>query len=151
MGPTSATAYVAKTPHGRSRPLRHVEDFAAAAGLASRLTLVQSAPFMIVGNDEKRLWDDQFNPLLSPPGRDSVLIVDLADPMNPKIVANLPLKNSVVLGLPVNLAIISWSIALSPTHHVMKQVSDDKVHSSTSRPIRPRRSTRSRSGSSRRG
>jgi hypothetical protein len=54
--------------------------FAAVVGLASGLTLAQSAPFMIVGNDEKRLWDDQFKPLLSPPGRDSVLIVDLADP-----------------------------------------------------------------------
>jgi hypothetical protein len=35
---------------------------AAAVGLASGLTLAQSAPFMIVGNDEKRLWDDQFKP-----------------------------------------------------------------------------------------
>jgi len=86
--------------------------FAAAVGLASGLTPAQSAPFMIVGNDEKLLWDDQFKPLLSPSGRDSVLIVDLADPMNPKIVANLPLKNSVV-GPPVNLDIDpSGSIAL---------------------------------------
>jgi hypothetical protein len=54
--------------------------FAAAVGLASGLTLAQSAPFMLVGNDEKLLWDDQFKPLLSPPGRDSVPIVDLADP-----------------------------------------------------------------------
>src|SRR5260221_12242944 len=45
--------------------------FAAAVGLASGLTLAQSAPFMLVGNDEKLLWDDQFKPLLSPPGRDS--------------------------------------------------------------------------------
>ena len=29
--------------------------FAAVVGLASGLTLAQSAPFMIVGNDEKRL------------------------------------------------------------------------------------------------
>ena len=50
--------------------------------------------------------------MLSPPGKDSVLIVDLADPMNPKIVANLPLKNSVV-GPPVNLDIEpAGSIAL---------------------------------------
>jgi hypothetical protein len=69
---------------------------------------------MIVGNVEKLLWDDQFKPLLSPPGRDSVLVVDLADPMNPKIVANLPLKNSVV-GPPVNLDIDpSGSIAPTP-------------------------------------
>ena len=51
---------------------------------------------MIVDNDEKVLWDDAGKVVLSPPGKDSVLIVDLADPMNPKIVANLPLKNSVV-------------------------------------------------------
>jgi len=109
--------------------------FAAAVGLASGLTLAQSAPFMIVGNDEKRLWDDQFNPLLSPPGRDSVLIVDLADPMNPKIVANLPLKNSVV-GPPVNLAIdpsgsialVADSINVIKDGESLKQVPDDKVH-----------------------
>lgn len=109
--------------------------FAAVVGLASGLTLAQSAPFMIVGNDEKRLWDDQFNPLLSPPGRDSVLIVDLADPMNPRIVANLPLKNSVV-GPPVNLAIdpsgsialVADSIDVIKDGESLKQVPDDKVH-----------------------
>jgi DNA-binding beta-propeller fold protein YncE len=109
--------------------------FATVVGLASGLTLAQSAPFMIVGNDEKRLWDDQFKPLLSPPGRDSVLIVDLADPMNPKIVANLPLKNSVV-GPPVNLAIdpsgsialVADSINVIKDGESLKQVPDDKVH-----------------------
>jgi hypothetical protein len=30
--------------------------FAAAVGLASGLTLAQSAPFMLVGNDEKLLF-----------------------------------------------------------------------------------------------
>jgi len=53
--------------------------------------LVQAAPLMIVGNDEKLLWDDNGKPILSPPGKDSVLIVDLANPLEPKIVANLPL------------------------------------------------------------
>ena len=43
-------------------------------------------------------------PVLSAPGKDSVLIVDLANPEDPKIVANLPLKNSIV-GPPVNLDI----------------------------------------------
>src|SRR5712671_1169890 len=108
--------------------------FVAAAGLASGLTLAQSAPFMIVGNDEKRLWDDQFKPLLSPPGRDSVLIVDL-HPMNPKIVANLPLKNSVV-GPPVNLAIdpsgsvalVADSVNVVDEGGTLKQVPDDKIH-----------------------
>ena len=62
------------------------------------------APFMIVGNDEKITWDDEGKLVLSPPGRDSVVILDLAEPETPRVVATLPLKNSVV-GPPVNLAI----------------------------------------------
>src|SRR5882757_1264039 len=65
---------------------------------------LHAAPFLIVGNDEKLLWDDKGNGILSAPGKDSVLILDLANPEDPKIIANLPLKNSVV-GPPVNVAI----------------------------------------------
>src|SRR5262249_12938578 len=65
---------------------------------------VQAAPLLIVGNDEKLLWDDQGKPIVSPAGKDSVVILDVADPESPKIVVNLPLKNSIV-GPPVNLAI----------------------------------------------
>src|SRR5262249_19658734 len=108
---------------------------AATAALAGSMTLVQSAPFMIVGNDETLLWDDHFKPVLSPPGRDSVLIVDLADPMNPKIVANLPLKNSVV-GPPVNLdidptgsiALVADSVNVIKDGDNLKIVPDDKLH-----------------------
>jgi len=70
----------------------------AAAGPTS------AAPFLIVGNDEKLIWDDQGKPVLHPAGKDTVVILDLADPENPKTLATLPLKNSVV-GPPVNLAI----------------------------------------------
>src|SRR5438128_3155615 len=102
----------------RSLPL----TLALAAILAlAGARLLQAAPFMIVGNDEKLLWDDAGKPVLSAPGKDSLLIVDLADPMNPKIVANLPLKNSVV-GPPVNLAIDpTGSVALvADSVHVAK-------------------------------
>src|ERR1700675_4517895 len=68
------------------------------------VNLAHAAPLMIVGNDEKLLWDDNGKPIISPAGKDSVLIVDLADPEHPKIAANRPLKNSVV-GPPVNVAI----------------------------------------------
>jgi hypothetical protein len=74
--------------------------WAAALFAAVGLNLAHAAPLMIVGNDEKLLWDDDGKPIISPAGKDSVLIVDLADPENPKIVANLPMKNSVV-GPPV--------------------------------------------------
>jgi DNA-binding beta-propeller fold protein YncE len=63
-----------------------------------------AAPYMIVGNDEKVLSDDKGKPIIMPTCKDSVQIVDLANPMKPKIVATLPLENSIV-GPPVNLAI----------------------------------------------
>ena len=63
-----------------------------------------AAPYMIVGNDEKVLSDDKGKPIIMPTGKDNVQIVDLANPMKPKIVATLPLENSIV-GPPVNLAI----------------------------------------------
>jgi DNA-binding beta-propeller fold protein YncE len=103
--------------------------------LACSIQASRAAPFMIVGNDEKLLWDDQGKPVLSPAGKDSVLIVDLADPLNPKIIANLPLKNSIV-GPPVNLdidptgsvALVADSVNLIREGESLKQVPDDKVH-----------------------
>jgi hypothetical protein len=65
-------------------------------GVSMFASAVQAAPYMVVGNDEKLVWDDQGKPVLSPAGRDSVLIVDLADPEMPNIIANLPIKNSIV-------------------------------------------------------
>ncbi|MGA7324559.1 MAG: beta-propeller fold lactonase family protein [Rhodomicrobium sp.] len=95
----------------------------------------QAAPYMIVGNDEKLLWDNDGKPVLLPPGKDSVLIVDLANPEAPKIVANLPLKNSVV-GPPVNLdidptgsiAIVADSIDVTKDGDVLKQGPDNKIY-----------------------
>ena len=77
--------------------------FCAAVALAFNALVAQAAPFMIVGDDEKVSFTDG-KTIVSPPGKDSVLVVDVANPLDPKIVANLPLKNSVV-GPPVNLAI----------------------------------------------
>jgi DNA-binding beta-propeller fold protein YncE len=96
---------------------------------------VEAAPFMIVGNDEKLIWDDQGKVVLSAPGRDSVLIVDLAEPETPRIVANLPVKNS-VSGPPVNvamtpdgfLALVADSVDVVKDGDALKQVPDTKVH-----------------------
>jgi DNA-binding beta-propeller fold protein YncE len=110
----------------------------AAAMLFAALCMAgpaQASPFMIVGNDEKLLWDDEGKPILSPPGKDSVLIVDLASPEAPKIVANLPLKNSVV-GPPVNLdidptgsiALVADSIDVTNDGGALKQGPDNKVY-----------------------
>jgi DNA-binding beta-propeller fold protein YncE len=102
---------------------------------SSSFQFAHAKPFMIVGNDEKLMWDDDGKPVLSAPGRDSVLIVDLADPENPKIVATLPLKNSIV-GPPVNLdidptgsiALVADSVDVTKEGDTLKQVPDNKIH-----------------------
>ena len=99
------------------------------------LSAASGGAVQIVGDDEKLVWDSDGKPILSPPGNDSVLIVDLADPLNPKIVGNLPLKNSVV-GPPVNLAIdptssialVANSIDVVKDGDALKQVPDDKIY-----------------------
>ena len=73
-------------------------------GLAAGPSARAVAQLLIVGNDEKVRWDQKGNTILSAPGKDSVVILDLASPEVPRVVANLPIKNSVV-GPPVNVAI----------------------------------------------
>lgn len=98
-------------------------------------SFAKAAPYMIVGNDEKVSWDDAGKLVVSPPGKDLILIVDLADPLNPKIVANLPLKNSIV-GPPVNLAIdptgsialVADSVNVIKDGETLKFAPDDKLH-----------------------
>ena len=86
-------------------------------------------PLLIVGNDEKVRFDEKGSPALSLPGKDSILILDLADPEAPKIIANLPLKNSIA-GPPVNLAIDPTnSIALVADSVDVKQEGDKLVQS----------------------
>jgi DNA-binding beta-propeller fold protein YncE len=98
------------------------------------LNLAHAKPFMIVGLDEKVSWDDDGKTVLSLPGKDSVLIVDLADPESPKIVATLPLENSVV-GPPVNVdidptgsvALVANSVDVVKDGDALKQVPDNKI------------------------
>ena len=112
-----------------------VSIYVAVAGSAAAIQAASAAPFMIVGNDEKLIWDADGKPVLSAAGKDSVLIVDLANPEDPKIIATLPLKNSVV-GPPVNVDIdISGSVALvadsfdvAKDGEALKQSLDNKVY-----------------------
>ena len=102
---------------------------------SSTLNLASAKPFMIVGNDEKVWWDDDGKTILSAPGKDTVLIVDLANPESPKIVAALPLKNSIV-GPPVNVdidpsgsvALVADSVDVTKDGDALKQVPDNKVY-----------------------
>ena len=62
------------------------------------------AQLMIVGNDEKVAWDEAGRPVFKAPGKDTISIVDISNRESPRIVANLPLMNS-IFGPPTNLAI----------------------------------------------
>jgi DNA-binding beta-propeller fold protein YncE len=102
---------------------------------SASLNLAYAKPFMIVGNDEKVWWDEDGKTVLSAPGKDTVLIVDLANPEDPKIVATLPLKNSIV-GPPVNvdidpsgsIALVADSVDVIRDGDALKQVPDNKVY-----------------------
>lgn len=109
---------------------------AVAATLVIGLsTPVSAAPFMVVGNDEKAMWDDEGKLTLSPAGRDTVVVLDLAEPENPRTVATLQLQNSVI-GPPVNvavapdgaLALVANSVEVVKDGDALKQVPDNKVY-----------------------
>jgi DNA-binding beta-propeller fold protein YncE len=59
---------------------------------------------LITGNDEKVSFDENGKTIRHPAGKDTVSIIDIADPVKPRILANLPLMNTIT-GPPVNLAI----------------------------------------------
>ena len=98
------------------------------------LNYAAAKPFMIVGLDEKLNWDDNGKGVLAAPGKDAVLIVDLANPEAPRIVTSLPLENSVV-GPPVNVdidptgsvALVADSVDVVKDGNALKQVPDNKI------------------------
>jgi hypothetical protein len=77
---------------------------AAAAGALLTPVDASQAQLLITGNDEKISFDETGKTINRPPGKDTVSIIDIHDPTKPRIVANLPLMNSIT-GPPINLAI----------------------------------------------
>jgi hypothetical protein len=77
----------------------------SAAGCSTTGSTAGKPEPMVVGIDNKVTWGADGKVQNLAPGKDSVTIVDIGtDPANPKIVANLPLMNS-IFGPPTNLAI----------------------------------------------
>ena len=76
----------------------------ALAVLLTTCAVPAAAQHIIVGIDTKVFWDSEGKAVFSSPGKDVVTILDISDRMSPRIVANLPLMNS-IFGPPVNLAI----------------------------------------------
>jgi DNA-binding beta-propeller fold protein YncE len=97
--------------------------------------LTAGAQIMIIGNDEKVLWDDAGKLVLMGPGKDTVAIVDISTPESPRIVSTLSLTNS-VFGPPVNLSITPderLAIVANSVNHVREEavwkfVPDNKLY-----------------------
>lgn len=94
------------------------------------------AQLLITGNDEKVSFDETAGKTIThPAGKDTVSIIDIADPVKPRIVANLPLMNSIT-GPPVNLAItpdqhlalVANSLDWVKDGDGWKGVPDNKIH-----------------------
>ena len=77
---------------------------AAVAIVIGEVSSGASGQTLIVGNDEKQGWDENGKPILREPGHDTLSIIDISKPELPRIVATIPLINSIV-GPPTNLAI----------------------------------------------
>src|SRR5499427_10673956 len=79
-----------------------------AFSAAAATLLVPAGPtraqLLITGNDEKVSFDENGKAVRHAAGKDTVSIIDIAEPTKPRIVANLPLMNTIT-GPPVNLAI----------------------------------------------
>jgi len=108
----------------------------ALAGCAQTPTSPGKRELMVVGNDEKVGISDAGVFVFSGPGRDSVSIIDIGtDPLAPRILVNLPLKNS-IFGPPTNLAItpdeglalVANSVVAEADGAGWKMVPDNKLY-----------------------
>lgn len=75
----------------------------AALGLALAVGTAR-AQLMIVGNDEKVGFQPDGKVVTQAPGHDTLSIIDISKPAALRMIANIPLDNTIV-GPPVNLAI----------------------------------------------
>lgn len=102
----------------------------------SGLGAAAQAQYIVVGNDEKVSYDDAGKPVAHPPGKDTVIFLDIKNRTNPKVAASFQLENTIV-GPPTNLAItpdehlalVANSLdAISDGQGGWKNVPDDKVY-----------------------
>jgi DNA-binding beta-propeller fold protein YncE len=117
-----------------------IRSWLCTAALITMLPLASTAggkqALMIIGNDEKVMWDDAGKLVLLEPGKDTVSVVDIGnDPLAPRIIANLPLMNS-IFGPPTNLAItpdeslglVANSVTWVQDGAAWKSVPDNKMY-----------------------
>jgi DNA-binding beta-propeller fold protein YncE len=100
---TAAKEEPPMTSHGRGVTVLTLFLLVLLAALPS-FSPAAGADLMVVGNDEKVVWDAEGTRHFVAPGKDSVSIVDITDREAPKILVSFPLMNTLI-GPPVNLAI----------------------------------------------
>ena len=109
--------------------------FMAAVICITLLSTPALADLMIVGGDNKVRFEST-GILFEAPGNDTVSVVDIGtDPANPKIIANLPLSNS-VFGPPTNLvitpdeslALVTKAMKWTQTEDGWKPEPDNRIH-----------------------
>lgn len=97
------------------------------------VTANASTTDMLIGLDQKVTYGAN-GPANGPPGKDAVLVVDIANPAKPRIRASLPLSNS-LLGPPTNLQItpdgklglVASSVVMNQEGDAWKTAPDDKL------------------------
>ena len=117
------------------RPFVWLLALSVAAGTLLAPAGGAGAQLLITGNDEKISFDETGKTVTHPPGKDTVSIIDIREPTKPRIVANLPLMNTIT-GPPVNLAI-------TPDQHLRTRPAECQTRS---RPAAPSRAGDSDSG-----
>ncbi len=105
-----------------------------AGALVAGFAAAARAQYLVSGNDEKRSWDENSRVLVLPPGKDTVSIIDIRNRVEPRIIATLPLMNT-ISGPPTNLAItpnnrlalVANGLDWLPDGESWKPAPDDKV------------------------
>jgi DNA-binding beta-propeller fold protein YncE len=113
-----------------------IASSALLVACANTTSMPGKPEFMVVGIDNKVTWAEDGKLQLLPPGNDAVTLVDIGtDPANPKVVASLPLMNS-IFGPPTNLgitpdgqlALVANSMDWAPDGAGWKSVPDNKLY-----------------------
>ena len=107
---------------------------AAIGAIALASIAAAQAQILVTGNDEKRSWTETGKITPMPPGKDTVSIIDLRNRVEPKLIVNVPLKNS-MHGPPTNLAVtpnsrialVANSVDLVQDGDSWKQVPDNEL------------------------
>jgi DNA-binding beta-propeller fold protein YncE len=114
---------------------RQARVSAQVAGLLLGLSASTQAQFLVIGDDNKLHWDDAGKPVLTEPGKDEVVIIDIKNRQSPTIVATLRLMNTVI-GPPTNLAIapdeslalVANSLNYQPEGSGFKSTPDNRIY-----------------------